>query len=773
MATPSSLLHSLTHRLRKGISATSLIIASTAFSLTQVATGTVLQLASGAHATVPAASFMNETSGFVVEAWVKPAVAGFNTIASRGEGNDPVSPSHWIMQITPTGQLAFYYNRDWQYSAADVVPVGRWTHVAVEFYVQPGNVPEARKQLWINGQPHGAPVSSLLFPVALSATEALQIGRQGSVCQCNRMNGQLEELRIWRRADWTTRSSRPDTSQNSYPADTPGLLAYYRFNEASGTAIIDSSGAARNGTLSTLTGAERVTGSVPFGAGLMVTGVVGGADNPFNDQDGKTTFNEAVNFAIALGGPQTITFSDNTLNGATNFYDGIYRGSQTSFPFVISTPLTILGPGANRFEVFARFATRHFHFSGTEAKTIRGINFTGGRVSSPEVGGSILQLGGTLTLDQCSFGDNRSPNGRDGCIHVSNGTLILNGCTFQANSAGAGSGALHATSTTSGSTNVSLNQCTFSGNFINDEGSPNPPQDGVGAILATGSNTTINLLHCTLSGNSGSTTTEENPFTGSLEVSGATANLTNTIIANSTGADVRPSGPNSVINFIGKNIIETGTASANVIAGDPKLGDLSNFGGSTNVHILLADSIAINAGISSFGNSLTTDQRGSGFPRIIGSQVDIGAVESPGTSDFAQWRQLQALASDGSQDLQNPSQDGIPNLLKYAFNLAPTFKSINSPNLNILSLNGSAGLPNISRDPSGRLTITFLRRNASRNPGINYIVETGSTLVDFAPLDLSGATTSSVDTFFQRVTVTDPAVSPRRFGRVRVEKVAP
>jgi hypothetical protein len=81
------------------------------------------------------------------------------------------------------------------------------------------------------------------------------------------------------------------------------------------------------------------------------------------------------------------------------------------------------------------------------------------------------------------------------------------------------------------------------------------------------------------------------------------------------------------------------------------------------------------------------------------------------------WRNLQGLAADGSQDLATPAGDGVANLLKYAFNLAPNAGDLNKPNTTTLPENGTAGLPFISIDEQGRLVIEFVRRKAQAAPG--------------------------------------------------------
>ena len=142
----------------------------------------------------------------------------------------------------------------------------------------------------------------------------------------------------------------------------------------------------------------------------------------------------------------------------------------------------------------------------------------------------------------------------------------------------------------------------------------------------------------------------------------------------------------------------------------------------------------------------------------------LGSGEIIPFPPLAFWRQLQGLAADGSQDLANPSGDGISNLLKYAFNMAPNAGDLANVNVTILAQNGSSGLPFIRVDSNGRLVIDFVRRKASSNPGIAYSVETGSDLVSLSPLDLSTATIVSIDSTFERVSVTDPMIASNRFG---------
>jgi hypothetical protein len=103
-----------------------------------------------------------------------------------------------------------------------------------------------------------------------------------------------------------------------------------------------------------------------------------------------------------------------------------------------------------------------------------------------------------------------------------------------------------------------------------------------------------------------------------------TANLRNSIVALNS-----PNNLSVAITDLGHNIT----------SGDPLLGPLQDNGGPTFTRALLNGSPAIDAGddcvteITHCGDpdlpQLTTDQRGTGFPRKSGAHVDIGAFELP------------------------------------------------------------------------------------------------------------------------------------------------
>ncbi|CAN5846563.1 hypothetical protein BH11VER1_BH11VER1_14240 [soil metagenome] len=143
-------------------------------------------------------------------------------------------------------------------------------------------------------------------------------------------------------------------------------------------------------------------------------------------------------------------------------------------------------------------------------------------------------------------------------------------------------------------------------------------------------------------------------------------------------------------------------------------------------------------------------------------------------SPLAMFRVSSGLAANGSQDLHTPAGDGVANLLKYSFNMLGSESnqapSIVTPNIALLTPESAAGLPLIELIPYNSLRISYIRRKASTLPGVSYAVEFSDDLSvnswGINPDIVENIT--SLDSTFERVTMTDPTYAVSRFARVKV-----
>ncbi len=185
-----------------------------------------------------------------------------------------------------------------------------------------------------------------------------------------------------------------------------------------------------------------------------------------------------------------------------------------------------------------------------------------------------------------------------------------------------------------------------------------------------------------------------------------------------------------------------------------------------------SDGAAIHLGALADGSILARNSSGGAYLRL-GSQAGLGSYWALVNESLVTWRTLHGLSWDGTQDWDNPSHDGVENLIKYAFNMATEANALDRADISVLPPRGTAGLPRFFVDRQGRLGVEFVRRRAVSIPGITYLVETAGSLSDFAPLDLAGATVEIIDSRWERVTAVDPVQTATRFGRVRVTVTSP
>jgi|GEM_PF-2599247 len=198
-----------------------------------------------------------------------------------------------------------------------------------------------------------------------------------------------------------------------------------------------------------------------------------------------------------------------------------------------------------------------------------------------------------------------------GIYNTVGGLVAISGTTINNNTANLSGGGINNKS----SGQITIANSTVYGNSALDRG---------GALFLV--NNTMGLskiINTTISNNSAT-----NDGGGLYAGGTGPITLVNSIIANSSGsADCF-----GTVTFIGMNLVEDDSCSASSngqLAGDPKFdaNGLQLNTGTLPTVPLLSDSPAIDVGDSTQVTNISYDQRGEGFPRISGSQVDLGAYE--------------------------------------------------------------------------------------------------------------------------------------------------
>jgi hypothetical protein len=359
-----------------------------------------------------------------------------------------------------------------------------------------------------------------------------------------------------------------------------------------------------------------------------------------NNDSGPGSLREAVTKPKVQSG-DTITFAPN-VTGTIDLTSGELSPQES---------ITINGPGQTVLRVARSSAPgtaafRVFNISQFIAVTISGLDIANGNPSSASGGGGILtsgtlvvrdctiednfamggagisNTGGTLTVTRCSFARNNSNGFPGGGLLSSLGgnpvTVTITGSTFFGNVGGDG-GAIY------NETNMSLTNCTLSGNTANPAG---------GGIRNNMGNLT--LLNCTVSNNTVNTTVASAGGGGIANLTGGIVHIGNTIVAGNThnqgGRDVFGAFVSDGYNLI--RVKEDSTGFTDGVSHDlvgtaasPRnafLGSLQNNFGTTLTLSLGSSSPAINAGHDA--TAPKEDQRGYSRNGVS----DIGAFESDG-----------------------------------------------------------------------------------------------------------------------------------------------
>jgi hypothetical protein len=122
--------------------------------------------------------------------------------------------------------------------------------------------------------------------------------------------------------------------------------------------------------------------------------------------------------------------------------------------------------------------------------------------------------------------------------------------------------------------------------------------------------------------------------TGTVHATGPSMHIESAILANNScdgnsTYDIAGNGREQFVIEGANNLITSSddrvVLPPDTISADPRLAPLADNGGLTKTHALLDDSPAIDMGNNAA--DLAHDQRGPGFPRVNGTQADIGAYE--------------------------------------------------------------------------------------------------------------------------------------------------
>ncbi|HWT00119.1 MAG TPA: Calx-beta domain-containing protein [Pyrinomonadaceae bacterium] len=326
----------------------------------------------------------------------------------------------------------------------------------------------------------------------------------------------------------------------------------------------------------------------------------------------------------------------------------------------LNTPIEINGPGADKLTVRRNTDDfyRIFNVTATGVVTLSGMTISNGYLERSNPGGGILNsFGGTVNVNDCAITDNVGSDSGGGIHNFNDGTVNVKDSLVARNSAmGAGGGCCSdahgggIANNSSGTINVINSTITGNSAVAANGGSSGSggTAEGGGIFNSSG---TVNITSSTLSGNSATSPANGEGRGGGIFNQSGIVNLKSTIVANNTAVTSGPDAAGGLTSH-GFNLLEK-TAGATVVQQttdlfgvDPKLGPLQNNGGRTMTMSLLTGSPAIDkatgAGLT---GPLSTDQRGTGFPRTIddslipnaagGDGTDIGAYEVQSAVQFS------------------------------------------------------------------------------------------------------------------------------------------
>ncbi|MFK8114032.1 MAG: GEVED domain-containing protein, partial [Rubripirellula sp.] len=396
--------------------------------------------------------------------------------------------------------------------------------------------------------------------------------------------------------------------------------------------------------------------------------------------NGRTTADTEGGAGVRLSSTGTLTVANSAITGnQSSGLGGIGAGlGALTGSFVILDSLITDNVASGDFSSGAGV------WSAGEKITIERSILSGNRVTGGSASGAaVYSLGAEVNISGSTLSGNvtEGSGGGGGAAAVLNAPLTIRDSTFSGNSTeGSGShgGAIRAVqaplkvsnSTVSGNdtsatnargggiyarrSDVEIHNSTVTGNSSLN----------VGGGIAIPDNPSLNLIiqNSIIAANTDDGTAPDFLGIGALENG---ASVRHSLIGDNAGTTLAESQMADPVtgNFVGDSVSGAGAI-------DPLLAALADNGGSTQTQLPMEGSLAINGGDpafdpTSFDPALFTDQRGAGFPRLSGRQVDIGAIEV--TGDYSITWQTPAAIPFGTplDDTQLNAESSIPGTFVY------------------------------------------------------------------------------------------------------------
>ncbi|MEZ6086567.1 MAG: choice-of-anchor Q domain-containing protein [Pirellulaceae bacterium] len=513
---------------------------------------------------------LDGTTSFTVSAWVRTTSTSDGVVIQQRNGG---FDGEYVLSVLGDGRVNFFIfgggQQQADLSSSATVNDGAWHHIAA---TREG----LNTLIYVDGQVSGISVSINPFPFVAPLDNSIGVGVGADIRDNNRFfDGQIDAVRVYDSA----------LSANDV----------FRLQAQSQQFIVDSSGDG---------------GDANLGDGLA------------QDADGNTTLRAAVEEANAVAGADTIAF-DETLQDSIpgDEFFSITVGSELRLVESVAItgfediPVSISGADQTRIITAGG--------PGEQTFTLEGLVLARGNGEGSGNDG----VGGAVSLDIALDGSNDTLNIRDSTIRNSSATNSGGGISSDGNTNIERSAIVNNNSTNgAGAVLVQNNRTTIVNSTISGNQSENLGGGIVNLASGEGRESQLTLVNVTLANNTGLgganvRTRMQNGATS------ATTRSTNTIFAQPDGsANI---GGNGTFTSLGGNIIDddSGTIDTNLgdQRADPMLLSLRTILEPRPFHPLPDGSPAIDAGRDTFGDSVTTDQRG--FPRLRGA-YDSGAYEA-------------------------------------------------------------------------------------------------------------------------------------------------